>query len=96
MIDSEDAATRVEVVYAGRGAKRRVIVRATSSHESLFVAGASDCVGALRAAARALAVCDARGWVIAKIEPFPWGSEVLRGGANDGTATRRKRGGGGA
>jgi hypothetical protein len=34
--------------------------------------------------------------VIAKIEPFPWGSEVLRGGANDGTATRRKRGGGGA
>ncbi len=94
MIDSEGAATKVEVVYAGRGTKRRVIVRTAGTHESLFVAGASDCVGALRAAARALAVCDARGWVIAKIEPFPWGSEVLRGGANDGATTRRTRGGG--
>jgi|LNFM01.1.fsa_nt_gb hypothetical protein len=90
-------ALSVELCYAqprrgGKAAKRsarRVIVRSVESGQRLMSIAAMDGVDALRAAAKLLAACEAHGWTIAKIEPFPWADEVIGASANDGPAPRR-------
>lgn len=93
----------VELCYSRdrRSGQRRVIVRTVEGRSTLWVGVESDGPAALRAAARALAACEARGWTIAKIEPFPWANELRTASANDDgaspveRATRRTRSGGG-
>lgn len=83
----------VELCFARdrRSDVRRVIVRTVEGRVPLWVGIESDGPSALRAAARALAACEARGWTIAKIEAFPWANELRWASANDDGARRDER-----
>jgi hypothetical protein len=78
--------TRIIMVYRRdrRSDRRTVLLRDGARGSTLLVLDAPDALGALRAAARALAWCERRGWKIAEIEPFPWADEVMQRRANDG------------
>lgn len=58
----------------------------------LLMGKARTSVEALRVAAALLAQCEARGWSITRIEPFPWAEEVLRAAANDDARDARDEG----
>jgi hypothetical protein len=83
----------VELCFARdrRGDVRRVIVRTVPGRVTLWVKIESDGPSALRAAARALAACEAKGWTVARIEAFPWANELRGVSANDDGARRDER-----
>ncbi|MFO0560566.1 MAG: hypothetical protein U0269_21300 [Polyangiales bacterium] len=83
----------VELCFARdrRSDVRRVIVRTVQGRVTLWVGIESDGPSALRAAARALAACEAKGWTIARIEAFPWANELRGASANDDGARRDER-----
>jgi hypothetical protein len=78
--------TTVELCYGQRRRQRRVVLRSVATGRALWTSVVTDGPAALHAAARALAVCEARRWAIARIEPFPWANELARASANDGAA----------
>ncbi len=70
----------------------RPVMDATVVGQPLFVGRAKSAASALRVAANALALCDREGWLLQKIEPFPWGTEAVRlPSANDSTVERPRR-----